>query len=83
MGGKLNDKYNIISNNLKNFRIERGFSQQFLCDKLELLGITLYKADIYSIEHNKRTVKDFELFAFSKVLEKPISDFFTNVHDFD
>ena len=83
MGGKLNDKYNIISNNLKNFRIERGFSQQILCDKLELLGITLYKADIYSIEHNKRTVKDFELFAFSKVLDKPISDFFNNVHDFD
>lgn len=83
MGGKLNNKYNVISDNLKAFRIEKSLSQQLLCEKLELLGITLYKADIYAIEHNKRTVKDFELLAFSKVLDIPISDFFNNVSDFD
>ena len=72
----LNKKYNIISNNFKEFRKEKGFSQRELCQKLDLLGVTLYKADIYAIEHNKRAVKDYELLAFSNVLDKPISDFY-------
>ncbi len=72
----LNQKYNIISNNFKKFRKEKGFSQRELCQKLDLLGVTLYKADIYAIEHNKRAVKDYELLAFSYVFEKPISDFY-------
>lgn len=72
----LNKKYNIISNNFKKFRKEKGFSQRELCQKLDLLGVTLYKADIYAIEHNKRAVKDYELLAFSCVFEKPVSDFY-------
>ncbi len=79
---KLNNKSNIIAENFKQFREESGFSQRILCEKLELLGIQLYKADIYSIEHNKRSVKDFELLAFSIIFNKPIEDFFKNVTDF-
>lgn len=79
---KLNNKSNIIAENFKQFREESGYSQRILCEKLELLGIQLYKADIYSIEHNKRSVKDFELLAFSIIFNKPIEDFFKNVTDF-
>ncbi len=79
----LNKKYNVISENFKKFRQEKGYSQRVLCQKLELLGVTLYKADVYAIEHNKRAVKDFELLAFSIVLEKPIVDFYTGVKDFE
>lgn len=79
----LNNKYNIISENFKKFRAEKGWSQRELCQKLDLLGLTLYKADIYSIEHNKRAVKDFELLAFSIVFDKPITDFYKGVTDFD
>ena len=79
----LNNKYNIISENFKKFRKEKGWSQRELCQKLDLLGLTLYKADIYSIEHNKRAVKDFELLAFSIVFNKPVMDFYNGVKDFD
>ncbi len=57
---KLDDNVNIIGTNLKRIREEHGLSQYDLCCKLELLGVTMYKADIYEIENNKRLVKDFE-----------------------
>lgn len=80
---KINNKSNVISENFKRIRLESGFSQRVLCEKLELIGVTMYKADIYNIEHNKRSVKDFELLAFSIVFNKPVSEFFKNVKDFD
>lgn len=78
----LNNKYNVICENFKKFRQEKKLSQRELCQKLELLGLTLYKADIYAIEHNKRAVKDFELLAFSIVFEKSLDDFYLGVNDF-
>ena len=59
-----------------------GFSQKVLCEKLELIGLNLYKADIYAIEHNKRCVKDYELLAFSIVFNRPVADFYKDVNDF-
>lgn len=29
------------------------------------MGVTMYNNDIYKIEHNKRTVKDYELYALA------------------
>ena len=37
----LNNKYNIISENLKKFRKEKKFSQRELCEKLDLTYIKL------------------------------------------
>lgn len=71
---KYNENFNIISNNLKKYRDKYKLSQEQLCNKLALLGITLYKMDIYRIENNKRTVKDFELWGFSKVFNVKIED---------
>ena len=79
---KFNNKSNVIAENFKKFRLESGYSQRALCEKLELMGLQLFKADIYSIKHNKRSVKDFELLAFSIVFDKPIADFFKDVTDF-
>ena len=78
----INNKLNVISENFKKFRAESGFSQKVLCEKLELIGLNLYKADIYAIEHNKRCVKDYELLAFSIVFNRPIADFYKDVNDF-
>ena len=78
----LNNKYNIICENFKKFRKEKNLSQRALCQKLELLGLTLYKADIYAIEHNKRAVKDFELLAFSIIFDKNLDDFYQGVSEF-
>lgn len=79
----INNKLNVISENFRKFRAESGFSQKVLCEKLELIGLNLYKADIYAIEHNKRCVKDYELLAFSIVFNRPIADFYKNVNDFN
>ena len=78
----LNNKYNIISENFKKFRKEKGLSQRDVCQKLDLLGVTLYKADIYGIEHNKRAVKDFDLLAFSIIFDKPIEEFYKDFNEF-
>ena len=66
---KLNNEYlNIVAKNLKKYREERNLSQPDICRDLALMGIPMYINDIYKIEHNKRTVKDYELYAFCKVL---------------
>lgn len=73
---KFENKVNIIGTNLKKYRKELNMSQEQLCNKLSLLGITLYKNDIYRIENNKRTVKDFELWGILKVLNVKCDDIF-------
>ena len=61
---KLNDNVNIIGHNVKKYREMQNFSQDDLCRKMQLLGVTMFSADIYEIENNKRLVKDFEAKAF-------------------
>lgn len=73
---RFEDKINIIGQNLKKYRTELKISQEQLCNKLSLLGITLYKNDIYRIENNKRVVKDFELLGIAKSLNVKIEDLF-------
>lgn len=76
---KLNNKLNILCSNINKYRIERGFSQADLCRELALLGVTMYTADIYDIEYNKRTIKDYEVYAFSKVLKVSLDDLYAGV----
>ena len=60
----INGKANIIGNNLKKYRELRGYTQRELSEKLELLGLTVYHTDIHNIEHQKKTVRDYELKGF-------------------
>ena len=69
-----NGKINLIGKQLKKYRKIKKLSQEQLCIKLSLMGITLYKNDIYRIENNKRAVKDFELLGISKALDINIYD---------
>ena len=69
-----NNNTNIVGINLKRYRELNNISQEQLCNKLALLGITLYKNDIYRIENNKRIVKDFELWGIAKTLNLKIED---------
>ena len=66
---KYNDSYNIVSKNLKNIRENLNMSQEKLSNQLSLLGITLYQSDIFKIEHNERTVCDFELWGICSILK--------------
>ena len=45
------------------------------------MGITMFNNDIYKIEHNKRTVKDYELYAFTKVLKISYDELFEGAED--
>lgn len=73
---KLNNKFNIISNNVKKRRNQLGLSQADLCREMALIGVTMYSCDIYEIEHNLRTVKDYEVYALAKVLKVSLDELY-------
>lgn len=79
---KLNNKYlNVVAKNLRKYREIRKLSQPDLCRELALMGITMFNNDIYKIEHNKRTVKDYELYAFTRILKISYEQLFEGVED--
>ena len=80
---KRNGKLNIIGPNLMKYRKEKDLSLRDLADKLALLGITMYHSDIHSIEHQERTIKDFEIKAICKVLNITYEQLFENTEDID
>lgn len=65
---RLNNKLNIIGHNVKKYINLKNLTQEDICTKMSLLGIALYRSDIYKIEHFERIVKDFEAYAFCKIL---------------
>lgn len=67
---------NIVGKRVKEFRIERGLSQQELSVKLETLAVYICRGSISRIEKQVRTVSDIELYGLAKVLNKPIESFF-------
>ena len=78
---KLNNNLNVIGENLSNFRKEKYLSQADSTMELNLLGINLHKNDVYMIENNKRSVKDYEVWAFIKVLNISYDDLFAGLVD--
>ncbi len=76
---KLNNNLNVIGENLKKIRVEKHLSQANLTMELNLLGINLHKNDIYMIENNKRTVKDYEVWGLMKILNISYNDLFEGI----
>lgn len=76
---KLNNNLNVIGENLRKIRIEKHLSQANLTMELNLLGINLHKNDIYMIENNKRTVKDYEVWGLVKILNISYNDLFEGI----
>lgn len=69
--------YNIISQNIKKYRELRGLSQRQLCDKVALLGITLYHSALCKIENNQLLIRDYELEAIRRVLNISYDELFS------
>ena len=67
---------NLIGNNLKKLRQERGWSQQLLSDKLETIAVYICRGSISRIEDKQRTVTYIELYGLASVLGVAISDLF-------
>ena len=78
----LNGNINIIGNNLRKYRKLKKISQPEICRKLDLLGVTMYNSDIYEIEYGKKTVKDFEILAFYKVLGISLEDLYSDTEKY-
>ena len=78
---KLNCYYNVIGQNLKQIRKSKHLSQAKLASELNLLGINIGKNDVSKIEANKRTVKDFELWGFTKVLNITFEDIYFGIEN--
>lgn len=66
---KINGKSNLCGEYLKNKRIEKNLNRSQLEKKLQLLGLSITVDYIYRIETNRIILKDFELIAFSIVLD--------------
>ena len=67
---------NMIGDNVRKYRIQRGLSQQTLSDKLETLAIYICRGSISRIEDKSRTVTDIELCGLAEILEVPIEKLF-------
>ena len=64
-----NGSTNIVSDLIAKRRKEKNMSYSDLSNKLQLLGISLYKNVLFLIEKNRRIVRDFELIALCQVLD--------------
>ena len=49
--------------------------------ELNLLGINMHNNGIYMIESNNRTVKDYEVQGFAKVLDISICNLYMGIED--
>lgn len=78
---KFNDKSNIIGKNVKKYRIKNGYTQEQLCQQLDLLGLNLYHSDIYLIENHKRIVKDYEAFALATIFCITLDELYSEAND--
>ena len=67
---------NMIGSRVRALRLERGWSQQTLSDKLEVLAIYICRGSVSRIEDKRRTVTDIELYGLSQVLGVPIESLF-------
>ena len=67
-------KKNLIGERVRFYRIQRGYSQQQLADKLEPLAIYICRGSISRIEDYSRTVTDLELVALAEVLQVSVLD---------
>lgn len=79
---KIKNNVNIVGQNVKKYRELQKLSQEDLCRKMQLLGVTMYIADIYEIENNKRLVKDFEAKAFAISFNITLDDMFNDTDVF-
>lgn len=64
-----NGNTNIVADLITKRRKEKNMSYSDLSNKLQLLGISLYKNDLFLIEKNRRLVRDFELVALCQILD--------------
>lgn len=72
---------NISGKIIRKYRVEQKLSYEKLSARLELNGISIHKQNLYEIEINKRTIKDYELIGLIDILGINISELLTEFHN--
>ena len=67
---------NIIGPNVRKYRLQKGWSQQLLANKLELIPVYICRGSIARLEQQIRTVTDFEVAGLAETLGVSIQDLF-------
>lgn len=67
---------NVVGKRVRQFRLEKGWSQEQLSIKLETIAVYICRGSVSRIEDQSRTVTDFELYGLSKVFNRPMESFF-------
>ena len=57
----LDNNKNVVSQNVRLFRVKCGMTQSDLAARLQTMGVNLDQQMISKIEHNTRMVTDYEL----------------------
>ncbi|MGN0769770.1 MAG: helix-turn-helix domain-containing protein [Christensenellales bacterium] len=70
------EEMNLVGTKIRELRIQKGWSQQTLSDKLETLAIYVCRGSISRIEDKQRTVTDIELYGFAEVFGTSIDALF-------
>ncbi len=78
---KFDGKLNVVGSKISQIRQSKEWSYTDLATKLQLLGLNMHRQQIYNIEHNKRAIRDWELFCFAKALGVKIDDFYDDIRD--
>lgn len=71
---KYENKSNVISNLIKEYRNKKGLSKIEVCRLLQLHAIYLDPTELNRMETNRMIIKDFELIALCKVLDIDYND---------
>lgn len=68
------EKKNVIYKQLKLERVKKGFTQEQLAAKMQLMNVSIDQQAISKIERNARIVTDYELACFCKILEMSVQE---------
>jgi hypothetical protein len=67
---------NIIGRNVARFRYQKGWSQDLLVTKMQLLGIYITRDILANIETLRTTATDKQIVVFAEVFGVPVGDLF-------
>jgi len=66
---KYENKINVSGKLLKEYRIKKGLSKNYVCSQLQLHAVYIDMTELHRMETGRMIIKDFELIALCKVLE--------------
>ena len=71
---KFNNNKNMSGEFIKNKRLQNKYNRNDLARELQLIGLNVSVDFIYRVETNRVMLKDFELIAFSIVLDFDLNE---------